>query len=370
MAAVIRHRPHPAPFRAGDDNIADTQRAALHQERTHHAAAAIDAGFDDHPVGVAIRVGGQFEDFRLQDDRFFKLVEVGFLHRGNFDRENFAAHFFGDDFVLQQLLADSVRVGVRAVDLVDGDDHGHVCGARMVDRLDRLRHDAVIGGDDQNDNVGDLGAARAHLRKRGMARRVDEGNACVVRKLHLIGADMLGDPAGFAGGDIGRPQRIQERRLAVIDMAHDGHHRWAGHQAASVIRFAFQADFHVRCAHPLHLVAELMHHQFGGIALDTLGHRRGDAQLHELFHYLDAPHRHAVGKFLDGDGLRHHHLAHHRSGFFAAAGFRRHAALALALAFQRRQAAAAFVLAIALQRPRDGKFAAAPATGIAVALAG
>ena len=55
-----------------------------------------------------------------------------------------------------------VAVGVGAVHLVDGHDDRHVGRRGVVDGLDRLGHDAVVGGDDQHDDVG-------RLRHRGRA---------------------------------------------------------------------------------------------------------------------------------------------------------------------------------------------------------
>ena len=51
---------------------------------------------------------------------------------------------------------------------------GTLGGARVVDRLERLRHDAVVGRDDQDDDVGDLGAAGAHQGERLVAGGVEE----------------------------------------------------------------------------------------------------------------------------------------------------------------------------------------------------
>ena len=55
-------------------------------------------------------------------------------------------------------------IGVVAVDLVDRDDDRHVGRPGVVDRLDGLGHHAVVGRDDEHDDVGDLGPAGAHLR--------------------------------------------------------------------------------------------------------------------------------------------------------------------------------------------------------------
>jgi hypothetical protein len=98
----------------------------------------------------------------------------------------------------------------------------------MMYCFDRLRHHAVIGRHHQHNDVGDFSAAGAHRGKGGVAGRVYESNAAAGRRGDLIGADMLGDPAGFGGGNFGRTDRIEQRRLAVIDVAHDGYHRRAG----------------------------------------------------------------------------------------------------------------------------------------------
>ena len=70
----------------------------------------------------------------------------------------------------------------------------------MVDRLDGLGHDAVVGGDDQNDDVGHLGAAGTHGREGLVARGVDEGDQTTVDR-DLGGADGLRDATCLALGD-------------------------------------------------------------------------------------------------------------------------------------------------------------------------
>ena len=104
---------------------------------------------------------------------------------------------------------------------------GTLRGLGVIDGLDRLRLDAVVGGDHQHDDVRHLGAALAHGGERLVARRVDEGDLVAERRHHLIGADMLGDAAGLLAHHVGRADGVEQRGLAVIDVAHDGHHRRA-----------------------------------------------------------------------------------------------------------------------------------------------
>jgi len=46
----------------------------------------------------------------------------------------------------------------------------------VVDRLDGLRHDTVVSRDHQDDDVGDLRAARAHRGERFVAGRIEKGD--------------------------------------------------------------------------------------------------------------------------------------------------------------------------------------------------
>ena len=78
----------------------------------------------------------------------------------------------------------------------------------MANRLFGLWHDAIIGGHDQDNNIGDLGAAGAHGGEGFMARRIQEGDLASIHR-NLVGAGALGDATGFATGHIGVANAIQ-----------------------------------------------------------------------------------------------------------------------------------------------------------------
>jgi hypothetical protein len=114
----------------------------------------------------------------------------------------------------------------------------------VVDGLKRLRHDAVVGGDHDDHDVGDLGAAGTHAGKGFVTRRIEEDDLAAgsrrafLGELHLVSADVLGDAAGFAGCDVGFANGVEQRGLAVIDVAHDGDHGRTGNfELAGVFGF-------------------------------------------------------------------------------------------------------------------------------------
>ena len=173
---VVDQGAHAAPFGAGDEDVAHVQAAALDQHGRYAAAATLHFGFDDDALGGAVRVGLQLEHFGLQQDSFFEFFEILARLGRDFHGHHVAAHVFDDDLMLEQFLAHARGVSIGLVDLVDGDDDRHASGLSVVNRLDGLRHDAVVGGDHEHDDVGGLGAARAHGSEGFVAGRVEEGD--------------------------------------------------------------------------------------------------------------------------------------------------------------------------------------------------
>ena len=104
----------------------------------------------------------------------------------------------------------------------------------MGDRLLRLRHDAVVGGDDENCNVSDLRAARPHCGKCFVAGRVEERDSPAV-DLRLVRADVLRDPSRLGLHHGGLADRVEERGLAVVDVPHDRHDRRARNEVLVLV---------------------------------------------------------------------------------------------------------------------------------------
>ncbi len=172
----------------------------------------------------------------------------------------------------------------------------------MVNGFDRLGHDAVVGGHDENDDVRHLGAARPHGREGFMARRIQKCDLLPVDR-NSIGTDVLRDSACFALGHLRLPDRIQERRFPVIDMAHNGDDRRPGLQALIAL---------TRLHHGLQKFVPGLFD--GDLDLDAgfFGNHRGRIHIHRLIEGEHLPHLHQLshnvsrtlpdqlGEFLDG----------------------------------------------------------------------
>ena len=104
------------------------------------------------------------------------------------------------------------------------------------------------------------------------------------RGFDVVGTDVLGDAAGFAGRHLGAPDVVEQRGLAVVDVTHDGHHRRRGLQGTSLCSADPRGKHPDRPAWRPRLVAHLLDHDHGRFLVQHLVD--GDHRTH-LHHGLD-----------------------------------------------------------------------------------
>ncbi len=308
---------------AADEVVADLERACLDEHGGDRSAAALEVRVDDGPERVAVGVRFELEDVGGQNDRGEQVVDALACAGAEVHTLVLAAVVAHDDALLRQLLVHPVRVGVVLVDLVDRDDDRHLGRSRVVDRLDRLGHHAVIGGDDQHDQVRDLRASGAHRSESLVPWRVDEHDRMPVGGLDLVGADPLGDAAGLARGDVCLADRVQDRRLAVVDVAQHGDdgRPWlelgrvfvgereelfaGGGDDVPPILAGLDGDDVLACDR-LDREAEFVGHDLGRGEVDDLVHVGEDAGGHQLLDDVDRADAKLLRQVLDRQVGRQH----------------------------------------------------------------
>ena len=109
----------------------------------------------------------------------------------------------------------------------------------MVDGFDSLRHNTIISRHHQNSDIGDVSTPRTHFSKGGVSWRIQEGNQVVII-VHLVGTDFLGDPPGFVFRNVGVPQLIQQGRLTMVNVSHNGNYWRPFNQVRSILLLVFK----------------------------------------------------------------------------------------------------------------------------------
>ena len=218
---IARTRPHAGP---GDDLVADAQRAFFDQRGHDRTTTLVEVRLEHVGLGRPLRVGDEvFGDLGVgnEQQRVEQLLDPLTGRCGHVEHDRVPPHSSGTSSCSVSCWRTRRGVGVFPVGLGDRDDDRDLGGPGVVDRLDRLRHDAVVGRDHEDRDVGDLRAARTHGGERFVTRRVDERDAPTVA-VDLVCTDVLGDAAGFARDDVRVPDAVEQRGLAVVDVTHDG----------------------------------------------------------------------------------------------------------------------------------------------------
>ena len=140
----------------------------------------------------------------------------------------------------------------------------------MVDSLLRLRHHIVVSGDDDDSDVRDLRTTSTHSGEGFVTWRIEEGNALTTLEADAVGTDMLGDPPCFTSDDVGIAQAVEERRLTVVDVTHDGDDRRTADEVSFVIDLFFLRDgFDDLSADEVGLVAEFFCDHLDGLSVEA-----------------------------------------------------------------------------------------------------
>ena len=118
--------------------------------------------------------------------------------------------------------------------------------------------------------------------------------------IDLVGADVLGDAAGLAGGDLGLADGVEQRGLAVVDVAHDRDHGGALDKVLIGVVEDRVRDRLILGVNDLDFLAELGGQHLDRLVGQGLRQRLHFPERHELLHHLGHGHVQVLGDVLDG----------------------------------------------------------------------
>ena len=234
LPLVVGHRADLPEVLPDDDEVAALQRAGLDEDRGDGAPALVHVRLDDPSDRRSVRIRLEIGDVRDEQHDIDEVLEALLRARRHRGERRVAAVLLHRDAVLGELTLHLVGVRIGLIDLVERHDHRDPRRLDVRDRLDRLRLYAVVGRDDEDCHVGDLCAPSTHGGEGLVPRRVEERHL-PARVLDLIGTDVLGDAPGFARRDVRLADRVQEARLAVVDVADDRDHGRTGDHLRLVV---------------------------------------------------------------------------------------------------------------------------------------
>ena len=302
LVALVEHGLDLAPCRTGNDHVALTERTVADEHRRDIATTLVERRLDDAARGLTIRIGLQVEHLSFEQHLLQQLVDTNALLGTDFLTLILAAPLLDQQVHVGQVFAYLVGIGSRLINLVDGKHHRHVGSLGMGDGLLGGRHHRVVGCNDDDGNIGDLSTTGTHGGECLVTRGVEESDLSAVLQFHVVGTDVLRDTTGLTGNHVGIADEVEQRRLTVVDMTHDGHDRSTTEQVVLVVGLLGDGFLHFS-RHIFGGEAELLGHEVDGLRIQALVDAHHDAHRHAGADDLDHRHVHHRGQFADGDEL-------------------------------------------------------------------
>ena len=304
---------HGTDFTAGaaaGDEITLFKGTLLYEDRRHRTASLIEFCLEDQTPRLSVRVSFQLIDFRCQKDHLEKILDAFMRFCRYRTEDRLTAPIFGKKAVLRKLLLYAVDIRAGFVDLVDCYDYIYISCFCVIDSFHCLRHDTVIGSDDQHRDIGGVCAAHTHGCECLVTRCVKEGDLLTVDSDHIC-ANVLRDAAGFTISHMGVPDCVEQRGLAVVDMSHDADDRRTGDHLVLIL-----LGFSEKLADDVFLLLLLrddliLHRDFCSFLKRKLMIHRDHHALHEkILHKGCRLHLHSLSQLTDRELLRDLDLRH------------------------------------------------------------
>ena len=208
FTTVVHDVPNAATGSTHHDEITLVDLTLLNNQTSHRSATFFNLSFKNRTLGEARVVSLQLKNLSLQINDFQKPIQVGAVDGRNSDHFNLPAPLHRIESIFGQLAKDPLNVaigGFGLVNLVQSNHDGHTSRLGMVDGFHGLRHHTVIGGNHQNDHVGDFSPPSSHFGERFVTRSIDESDRSLFRPdldSDTEGTGGLGDTTRFAVGNI------------------------------------------------------------------------------------------------------------------------------------------------------------------------
>ena len=194
---IIRHLSHLTKGRTNNDCIPGMQGTTLYEQRGNRTAPLIQLRLDNRSGCQLVWIGTEIVYLGYDQNGFQQITDTGSEFCRDIRVNRISAPFLRHQTKLTHFGNNAFTVRTGLVNFVDCNDNRYTCSLGMVNGLLGLRHYTVIGSDNDNNQIGNLGTPGTHCGKGLMSRCIQEGNPLSLY-IYLIGTDMLGNTTKLA----------------------------------------------------------------------------------------------------------------------------------------------------------------------------
>ena len=186
----------------------------------------------------------------------------------------------------------------------------------MSNSLLGLRHNIVIGSDDDDGNVGYLSTTSTHGGEGFVTGSIEECYMAAILKLYIVCTDVLGNATCLTGNYIGLTHIVEQRCLTMVYVTHHGNNWSTGYQISLIVLLLDYSlanlGTYIFCLETI-----LFGNDVDGLGIQTLVDADHDTDAHTCTNNAGNRHVHHGGQFIGSNELGEFqhlvlcHLVHH-----------------------------------------------------------
>ena len=174
MVTFVEERLHLTVVSTCEDNVTLLERTVAYEHCCYITTTLVQRRFNDCTDSLAVGVCLEFEHFCFEKHLLKEFVHTDTLLCRDILALVLTAPLFHEEVHLCETFLNLIGVSGGLINLIDGKDDGHTRCNSVVDCFLRLRHDVVIGSNNDDSHVRYLSTASTHRCKRFVTGSIEE----------------------------------------------------------------------------------------------------------------------------------------------------------------------------------------------------
>ena len=162
LTQFVTHRANATVFETTQNDVALVQSTFANQNGCNRTTTFIQEGFDYRAARHTFTNRFQLQNFSLKQDGVQQVVDTGTRFCRYRDELCFTAPLFRHNAVLGQFVLHAIHIGFWLIDFVDCNNQRHLRRFRVLDSFNGLWHHAIVGSNNQNNDIRCLSTTSTH----------------------------------------------------------------------------------------------------------------------------------------------------------------------------------------------------------------
>ena len=195
-----------------------------------------------------------------------------------------------------------IRVSTWFIYFVDSKHDRHTSSRCVVDSLNSLRHDIVVGSYNDDSDIGNLSTTSTHSSKRFVTRSIEECDMTTILQSYVVSTNVLCDTTSLTSDNVRFTNVVKQRSFTVVNVTHHSNDWWTWEKIFFAI-FLFLNSINNIGRNKLCLETKFIGNDIDSFGIETLVDRNEQTEVETSLNNLSNVDIHHNSQLISGNKL-------------------------------------------------------------------